>query len=72
MDGEMEGSFSAATMEVWSSSASEEEEEEDKSTVVEEDQDEERRCNNNNNNNDSLCKEVTQGETSVTRSHGEK
>ncbi|MEQ2260618.1 hypothetical protein XENORESO_021256 [Xenotaenia resolanae] len=59
-----EGSFSAVTMEVWSSSASEEEED-DKSTssCVEEIVEEERIChnsNNNNNNNDSLCKEVTQ------------
>lgn len=68
MDREMEGSFSVVTMEVWSCSASEEEEEE-KSTLslVDEGVDEEKKChngnNNNNNNNDSLCREVTQGET---------
>ncbi|XP_019939970.2 trafficking kinesin-binding protein 1 isoform X1 [Paralichthys olivaceus] len=67
MDGDTEGSFSAVTMEVWSSSASEEEEE-DKSmsclvdgTVLKE-----KIClnsnnnNNNNNNNEGLCREVTQ------------
>ncbi|KAM4749893.1 trafficking kinesin-binding protein 1 isoform 3-T3 [Anableps anableps] len=61
----IEGSFSAVTMEVWSSSASEEEED-DKSTsscveeILEEDKISHNSNNNNNNNNDSLCKEVTQ------------
>ncbi|XP_054896905.1 trafficking kinesin-binding protein 1 isoform X2 [Poeciliopsis prolifica] len=63
-----EGSFSAVTMEVWSSSASEEEED-DKSTsscveeILEEDEishNSNNSNNNNNNNSESLCKEVTQ------------
>ncbi|XP_016521573.1 trafficking kinesin-binding protein 1 isoform X2 [Poecilia formosa] len=67
MDKVTEGSFSAITMEVWSSSASEEEED-DKSTssyveeILEEDKisHNSNNSNNNNNNNESLCKEVTQ------------
>lgn len=72
MDREMEGSFSVVTMEVWSSSASEEgEEEKSTASLAEEGVDEEKKChnsnNNNNNNNDSLCREVTQGETLVMK-----
>lgn len=66
--GEMEGSFSPVIMEVWSFSASEEEEEEKcTSSLVDEVVVEEKKCHNSNNNNnnkeDSLCREVTQGET---------
>lgn len=58
---------SPVIMEVWSFSASEEEEEEKcTSSLVDEVVVEEKKChnsNNNNNNKDSLCREVTQGET---------
>lgn len=62
----MENSFPPVTMEVWSCSASEEEDEKSTSSlgdeILEKDLKSHNR-NNNNNNNESLCKEVTQGET---------
>lgn len=72
MDRDTQGRFSVVTMEVWTSSASEEEEEEKSSSSLTANvADEEKKChnsnNNNNNNNDSLCREVTQGETQVMR-----
>lgn len=64
MDGKTEGSFSLATMEVWSSSASEEEEEERSTAgfVLEDKTCHNNYNNNNNNNNNNLCREVKQGE----------
>ncbi|XP_015239787.1 PREDICTED: trafficking kinesin-binding protein 1-like isoform X1 [Cyprinodon variegatus] len=65
MDKVTEASFSAVTMEVWSSSASEgEEDDKSMTSCVEEIVEEDIICNNSNNNNNntnnSLCKEVTQ------------
>ncbi|XP_051940326.1 LOW QUALITY PROTEIN: trafficking kinesin-binding protein 1 [Hippocampus zosterae] len=62
MDGKTEGSFSLATMEVWSSSASEEEEDERSTAgfVLEDKTCHNNYNNNNNNNNNNLCREVKQ------------
>ncbi|XP_062244575.1 trafficking kinesin-binding protein 1 isoform X1 [Platichthys flesus] len=66
MDGDAEGSFSAVTMEVWSSSASEEEEEDKSTSSLVDEVVHEKIClnsnnnNNNNNNKDGLCREVSQ------------